>query len=113
AQRIITDQKAEQEKLKTFLNTPTNVEQKSAGNEEELKKAMKPMEEHMRQMEMSNDADKDFVMMMITHHQLAIEMAKSEISNGHHDEIKQMAQQMITAQTNEIQEFQKWMNEHK
>lgn len=113
AQQIITDQKAEQEKLKTFLNSPSSVVQKSSGNEDELMKAMAPMENGMKEMQMSNDADKDFVVMMIPHHQSAVEMAKSEISNGHHDEIKQMAQQMITAQTNEIQEFQKWLNDHK
>ena len=113
AQQIITDQKAEQEKLKTFLNTKSDVEQKTLGDEEELKKAMEPMENQMKQMQMSHDADKDFVIMMVPHHQSAVEMAKSEISNGHHDEIKQMAQQMITAQTNEIEEFQKWMDEHK
>ena len=113
AQQIITAQKSEQEKLKTFLNSNSTVQQTSPGNEDELKKAMAPMENQMKQMQMSNDPDKDFVMMMIPHHQSAVEMAKSEISNGHHDEIKQMAQQMITAQTNEIQEFQKWLNEHK
>ena len=113
AQQIITDQKSEQEKMKTFLNTNSIVEQKSEVNEEALKKAMEPMEHQMKQMQMTNDPDKDFVTIMIPHHQSAVEMAKSEISNGHHDEIKQMAQQMITGQTNEIQEFQKWLSEHK
>ncbi len=113
ARQIIIDQKEEQGKLKTFLNSTSTVDQKSAGNEDALMKAMEPMEHGMKQMQMSNDADKDFVMMMIPHHESAVEMAKSEIANGHHDEIKQMAQQMITAQTNEIQEFKKWLSDHK
>lgn len=113
AHQIIADQKAEQEKLKTFLNSSSPVEQKSAGNEDGLKKPMELMEDEMKQMQMSNDPDKDFVTMMIRHHESAVEMAKSEIANGHHDEIKQMAQQMITSQTNKIQEFQKWLNDHK
>ncbi len=113
AHQIIADQKAEQEQLKTFLNNSSPVEQKSPGKEADLKKGMEPMVNQMKEMHMTNDPDKDFVMMMIPHHESAVEMAKSEIANGHHDEIKQMAQQMITAQTNEIQEFRKWLNDHK
>ncbi len=40
-------------------------------------------------------------------------MAENEISHGHHVELKQMAQQMMSDQNAEIKEFQMWIDGHK
>ncbi len=120
AQQIITSQKAEQEKLRTFLSghKPGEHGEKhgvghAEGEHNELMESMEMMMSKTKSMTMSGDPDKDFVMMMISHHEAAVKMAENEISHGHHVELKQMAQQMMSDQNAEIKEFQMWIDGHK
>ncbi len=50
----------------------------------------------------STAVDTDFAQMMITHHQGAIEMAKLAADNAEHDELKDLADEIISAQEREI-----------
>lgn len=76
------------------------------------------MEAHERMMSQmmsvkpSGDADMDFVMMMIPHHEGAIEMAAVELKYGKDPTLKKIAQQIIDTQKKEIEEFKKWQTEH-
>lgn len=55
----------------------------------------------MQNMKMSGNVDKDFSSMMAEHHEQAVEMAKIEIASGSNDVLKNMAQNMLDAQTSE------------
>lgn len=55
--------------------------------------------------------DKAFIEGMIPHHQGAIEMARMALKSAGHDEIKQMARDIISAQQNEIGTMQQWMKD--
>jgi uncharacterized protein (DUF305 family) len=50
----------------------------------------------------SGDADRDFVAMMVPHHQAAIEMARAELRYGHNELLRRMAQEIIVGQSQEI-----------
>ncbi|MCB2379210.1 DUF305 domain-containing protein [Hymenobacter sp. BT635] len=52
--------------------------------------------------------DMNFNMLMTVHHQSAVDMARAELAHGKDTKLKEMAQQMITAQQKEIQQFQDW-----
>jgi uncharacterized protein (DUF305 family) len=52
--------------------------------------------------------DQEFLAEMIVHHQGAIDMAKLALSNAKHQEIKDLAQAIISAQTKEIGEMKQW-----
>jgi uncharacterized protein (DUF305 family) len=56
------------------------------------------------------DAEFDlrFIDGMILHHQGAINMAEAALQNSQRDEIKQLAQTIITAQQGEIEQMQQW-----
>lgn len=54
------------------------------------------------------DFDSAFIEQMIPHHQGAIEMAKLAKTNAYHQEIKDMADDIISAQTNEIEIMRQW-----
>jgi uncharacterized protein (DUF305 family) len=50
--------------------------------------------------------DRMFLQMMITHHQGAIDMSRTELAQGSNPVARQLAQQIITAQQAEIREMQ-------
>lgn len=66
--------------------------------------AMDTMMQNMP-MESSGMVDADFLLMMIPHHQSAIDMARVELEQGEDDETKAMAQTIIDAQETEIAEM--------
>lgn len=55
-----------------------------------------------------DEFDKAFIEMMIEHHQGAIDMANLIPTRAKHDEIKKLGQDIITAQTKEINEMKEW-----
>ncbi|QTE03017.1 DUF305 domain-containing protein [Streptomyces cyanogenus] len=63
--------------------------------------------------DLSGDAfDKAFVQMMISHHQGAIEMAKTEQAKGAYGPAKTMAKSIVTSQSAEITEMNKILGNH-
>jgi uncharacterized protein (DUF305 family) len=48
------------------------------------------------------DVDRDFVAMMVPHHQGAIDMAKAELKYGHNEQLRRLAQEIVTTQQTEI-----------
>jgi hypothetical protein len=54
----------------------------------------------------TGDVDADFVAMMTPHHQGAIDMAKAELSYGHNELLRRMAQEIIVTQQQEIRAMQ-------
>lgn len=52
--------------------------------------------------------DQAFLAEMIMHHEGAVEMAEAALKNARHQEIKDMAQAIISAQTTEISQMEAW-----
>nr|WP_232221504.1 DUF305 domain-containing protein [Burkholderia sp. WSM2232] len=50
----------------------------------------------------SGDVDKDFVAMMMPHHQGAIDMAQAELRHGKNEQLRRIAQEIIVEQQQEI-----------
>ena len=61
----------------------------------------------------SGDPDKDFVAMMIPHHQSAIDMANVELQYGKDPTLKTMAEMIVSAQEKEIEDMKAWQDKHK
>ena len=78
-------------------------------------KAFKDANDKMMQgmaIEPTGDADKDFVMMMIPHHQGAIDMAEIELRYGKDPELRKLADGIIAAQKTEIAQMRAWQAKH-
>lgn len=60
----------------------------------------------------TDDIDKDFVAMMIPHHQGAIDMAKAELRYGHNQLLRRICQEIIAEQLQEIAAMRIAMGEH-
>jgi hypothetical protein len=50
----------------------------------------------------TGDIDRDFVEMMVPHHQGAVDMAQSELKYGHDKRLRRLARQIVTTQQQEI-----------
>jgi hypothetical protein len=68
-----------------------------AENDAAMAKMMAAME-----IKPSGDVDRDFVAMMVPHHQGAIDMAQAELRYGHNEQLRRMAQEIIVTQQQEI-----------
>ena len=75
--------------------------------DEAMRPFMVPMDTMMATMPMASSGmpDADFLLMMIPHHQSAIDMAMVELEMGQDDATKAMAQEIIDAQVAEIAEM--------
>jgi uncharacterized protein (DUF305 family) len=63
--------------------------------------AMKEMMADMT-IEPTGDVDRDFVAMMVPHHQGAVDMAKAELRYGHNEQLRRLAQEIVAKQQQEI-----------
>lgn len=108
AQSIITNQQKEITELTTFLNAhPAHL-----NNPEFDMMQMNNMKKSGKQADLqviNGNIDHDFAMLMIGHHQSAVENARLELLYGQEQSMKTMASGMIDAQLEEINQFQDWL----
>ena len=74
------------------------------------------MSEDMRAMRghaLSDDADKNFVLMMIPHHAMALEMAYPALLQSNDPKVVDLARDIIVHQAQEIRAMRNWLDEHK
>jgi uncharacterized protein (DUF305 family) len=50
----------------------------------------------------TGDVDRDFVAMMVPHHQGAVDMAKAELKYGRNEQLRRLAQRIVATQQREI-----------
>ena len=77
-----------------------------------MMEGMQKMNQDMVTVPATGDPDKDFVAMMIPHHQGAIDMAKVELAQGKDLTIRKMARDIVAAQQREIKQMTDWQKKH-
>ena len=73
--------------------------------------SMKAMMNNMN-VKPTGKPDRDFVLMMIPHHQGAIDMAKVELLYGADPELRQLATDIVAAQEKEIAQMKAWLEKN-
>jgi uncharacterized protein (DUF305 family) len=58
---------------------------------------------------LTGDADRDFVLSMIPHHQGAVDMAKIVLAHGKDPEIRRLAESIVASQEAEIRQMKEWL----
>jgi len=77
----------------------------------QMQAVMTRMNDSMKGMRMSGDTDRDFMKMMIPHHQSAIGMARIELRYGRRQQLKSMARDIISSQGKEIGEMRMYLRQ--
>ena len=110
AQKMIDEQQKEIAELNSFLSG----HQAHGGGDAFYKETMAQMNNMKMDMDHSGSFDKQFAQMMIPHHQGAIDMSRTYLKSGAHEEkLKTMANKMIADQQQEIKDLQAWLAKNK
>ena len=78
----------------------------------ELQSTMQKMHMSMASIKASGDSDVDFVKLMIPHHQAAIDMARTQLLFGKDQQMRRLAQEIITDQQSEIELMNLWLKQY-
>ena len=76
---------------------------------DELMAAHHKMTAAMDNVKPTGDADRDFLIMMIPHHQGAIDMAETVLKHGKDPEVRALAENIIREQKREIADMEKML----
>ena len=76
-----------------------------AGASAAMMAAMDRMHAQMNQTQITGSVDRDFVAMMIPHHQSAVDMARVYLETGRDQELRRLAQKIIESQRAEIDQM--------
>lgn len=60
-------------------------------------------------VELTGDADVDFILSMLPHHQGAVDMARIVLEHGADPEVRKLAQDIVESQEAEIAWMEKWL----
>ena len=77
-----------------------------------MHKSMDDMQKKMAAMKSTGNPDIDFAMMMVAHHQGAIDMAQAEVDGGKDPAMIKAAKKIIVAQKKEIAQFEIWLKKN-
>ena len=77
----------------------------------QMMRAMERMDDGMMAAKPTGNPDRDFAVMMVPHHQGAIDMAKIELTYGRDPVLRRLAQGIIVGQQQEIELMQRYLHE--
>ncbi len=111
AKAIVAVQQTEISELQFFIKNRKILKTNLQSSEStEVANEMKSMMDKMQDVKMSGEVDKDFVAMMIPHHESAVTMAKKQLLFGSDDGLKALAKNIIKNQNFEIESFKVWQS---
>lgn len=110
AQNVINNQNKEIKELQTFVKsskpmkkTDSDQMQNETGSSgRNMMNRMDDMRKDMEKVDMTGNQDKDYVSMMIMHHQHAVDMAEDYLDKGKDENLKKMAQKIIDENKTQI-----------
>jgi len=78
----------------------------------DLQQSMLAMHGAMSSVQSTGNDDEDFVRLMLSHHQAALDMAKVELIHGQDPQMRRLAQEIIVDQESEIERMQLWLRQN-
>ena len=113
ANGIVVAQEIEIREMQQFIqNYKIPKTNNQTSNSYKIATEMKSMMDKMNSIKMTDNIDKDYVAMMIPHHESAVTMAKQQLQFGTQNSMVDLAKNIIEDQTFEINEFKKWQTKN-
>jgi uncharacterized protein (DUF305 family) len=109
ARDIISAQEGEISVMKTISRDMQGMDMNHGGHMG-LSQSQMGMDMDMPMLRRVKPFDRAFIDMMVPHHLGAIAMAKQLLKKGEQPALRQMAEDIINAQTDEIAQMRKWRN---
>ena len=113
ANNIITAQEGESTQMKEWYKSWFGKDVPTASMDHSAHGAMSNMmmgsSMNMEALETANPFDKAFIEEMIMHHEMAVMMAQMLLAGTERAEMKKLANDIIEAQTNEINQMKGWL----
>ncbi len=103
AEKIIKDQRKDQQKMTQWLKDWYNTSPKKEAQPPEMMSKMDKLKSAS-----GAEFDREFLDAMIKHHEDGISMAKLATSQAKHPQLKGLAENDIETQSKEIEEFMNW-----
>lgn len=125
ADKTIQDQEKEIEELKSFIHQGSEAlhhkedkiknedNENMTGSSRENMEIMEDMTRQVNAMNMTGNPDQDYISMMILHHRASIQMAEAYLDEGKDEQLREMAERMITKQEEDIASLEQWQQEKK
>lgn len=112
AETMIEDRQAEIEIMTGWLKryTPPEGEGPNTTFATALRSIRSTLNQDRGDSEKTRDPDREFLRIMIPHHQFAVDMAKLVHMYGRDSEIRRLADQIIAAQQSDIQMMRRWLS---
>lgn len=111
AKGIVAAQEIEIREMQEFIKKNIiPVKNNEISNSAVIATEMKSMMSKMHEINLTQNIDKDYVAMMIPHHETAIAMSKMQIKFGTQNDLIQLSKNIVEDQTFEIDEFKKWQS---
>ena len=112
AKSILAEQSSDIQTMKLLISQlPVNAQKAEKSFEKAMIQSMKVMMENMPPNNKLTDTDKGFAMVMIPHHQAAIEMAVALIQHSQNKQVITFARQLISTEQIEIEQMNNFINE--
>ena len=112
AQKVIADQQREISELTSILSG-LSVDDMDMDYMEEQMGGMEKAGKAADVQIITGDIDNDFATLMMIHHQAAMDDASAYLHHGTNAELKEIANTIIMAQTEEIKELADWLKSNK
>lgn len=112
ANKVIRDQKREIKLMKDLINTIAYERGENILRDPIATRKSKMVNHMMHQnmmIDYTGESDVDFMVGMIPHHQGALDMARVVLEHGKDRRVKQLAQQILSAQVGEIYGMKLWL----
>jgi uncharacterized protein (DUF305 family) len=112
AKGIVAAQEIEIREMQEFIKKyKIPIIKNQSSNSFKITTEMKSMMDKMNEINISENVDKDYVAMMIPHHESAVKMSKLQLQFGTQNDLVDLSKNIIEDQTFEIDEFKKWQNQ--
>jgi uncharacterized protein (DUF305 family) len=111
AQKVVDEQQAEIEQIDSWLQEWYGDATTMPDMQGMMDMMQADMDMMMQNMEASDNPDRAFLENMSMHHNSAIDMAQPALFKAVHPEVRDLAQNIITSQAEEIAQYQTWLSE--